>query len=291
MPEISFGSLLSTFRASLDLVSQELDLRLDGTDFYDYILLLSILQANASGARGEIRKHFSIRSIADGIGLPNETARRHVMRLADKGLVLVDDSGCHVARTSPIYSEYIDNLEAGAKTAHRLVARLEPLGLVGDTGQRLAGSDIWITHQRKIGHLAFEHMLRTLTSVQTLCRRLLTSILFVKVFTINTSDTDYDALVDVTPEACAALGDRGLLRPARVSELAEAIRVAGTTIGRHLQKGVTAGLYRHTPDGLLVDCTMLASRQGIAMMGQTRTSLVRLFNDLGQLARSDALVS
>ncbi|QHL90478.1 hypothetical protein GVO57_06055 [Sphingomonas changnyeongensis] len=291
MPEISFGSLLSTFRASLDLVSSELDLRLDGTDFYDYVLLLSILQANASGARGEIRKHFSIRSIADGIGLPNETARRHVMRLAEKGLVLVDETGCHVARTSPIYSEYIDNLEAGAKTTHALVSRLEPLGLVGDNGQRLASADIWITNQRRIGHLAFEHTLRTLTSVQMLCRRLLPTILFVKVFTINTSRVGHDALIDITPGACAALADRGLLRPARAIDLAGKIRVASTTIGRHLQRGVTAGLYRHTPDGLLVDCAMLASERGIDMMGKTRASLVRLFNDLTQLARAEALVS
>lgn len=287
MPEAHFGRLTLTLRISLEFVLQELAFRLDGSTFYDHVLLLSLFQGHG-GANGDARRaRQSIRSVADGVGLPYETSRRHLARMAARGLIDMTAEGCRIPESYSVHADYTDSLLASAAATRALVDRLGALAERGDSDIGGHAVELETADPPEIGRLAFDHTLRTIESLDRFHGRLLATMIFADIACWNlqtVSDGQIAGLADAG-EARRELAE--LLVPATLAGLCDRIGISEAQAARQARRGVDLGLYTRGDRGLTLDFQALASPSSLELMTRVRTSLVRLLNELRSLARAN----
>ncbi len=268
-------------RASLAFTFRALDLKLDGSRLFDHLLLLVILQRTE--ASSESPSSISIRSVADGLHLPHETARRHISKLLDAHILRRHANGVVVAPGADIWDDYRRALDQIVLDLDPLLASIDaaPLLLAGDAVERtfVAGAE----SRPRAAHTAFDYALRTIDMLVEHGDNAHDGLIFGAILLGN-----FDAMSDGDLLAADKAGgfnwQRAALKPVQIGSIAATLGLSRSSVRRRTHRWLAGGRYVAGDGGLVISEQELTSPSFTDLMTKSRASITRLQNDLRRLA-------
>jgi DNA-binding Lrp family transcriptional regulator len=272
---------------SLDFLVDVAGVGVADLDSADALLVMAINQANIlpltqdPGARrryGDLsapapdneRRPVSISAMALSLGLPFETARRHVHRLAAQGVCAIEDRGVIVPAaflSSPAYLASVMQAYARLRTFHddlRSLGLLRPLPAPAfpTEGEGL---------MRGAARLVSDYLLRVAAGVVRVAGDRMSALALLGAAAGGTEAPTLTGDGQVRP---------GVRRPVRPAELARRLRLPAETTRRQLLRLVEEGVVARTDLGFMVTEEMLASRPWRAVLKANAADVQRLFDGL-----------
>jgi hypothetical protein len=246
-------------RLSFAFLRDELTGGMAGLEPLDALLVLAINQANIApltrdpGARaryGQLdapapddeRRPVSINAIAGSLGLPFETARRRIKRLAEAGVCATSREGVVAPASFLASPAYLQSVLAGHDRLRGFFFELQAAGLVGPLPAPNYGLEGSVP-VRAAARLLSDYILRTSEGLMRESGNVISVL----------------ALVALLADALAA---DGAPAPQPATGLAAQLRLPGETVRRHVAQLVDAGLCAKTTAGLVMPPEAL-SRPGV----------------------------
>jgi DNA-binding Lrp family transcriptional regulator len=284
----SLGRAAAKFVADVEQISR------GGAHLLQPLVLTAILEANQAlinqdpalqleyGSQGapapdELRRPVSVNAIAESLGLPFESVRRHVRRMAAQGLCVTTPRGIYVPRaavTSPAYLAIQAARCARLKAFHGEAMRL---GAVPADGARVPPAETPPEPIRAADRALAEYVLRSGTGLMAMTGGLVDGIVFLEL-----ACAGLEALgpQDLAPPA-AVLATR--LTPIRALPLAQRLGLPRETTRRHVQALSARGFCRRTRKGLVAALPPAAQTRAAALLEENLVNVRRLFARLDQL--------
>ncbi len=272
-----------------------------GRDAVDGLLLSAISQANLAQITRDpglqrayatldqpppdaLRRPVSISAVANSLNIPFETARRRILALTDRGLLLTVDKGVILPQAplnSPLYRMAA---QANYELVRALYFRLRGIGLLTNlprpNGPIFAADDPPL---RLVIRMSSSYLLRLAEHTNRLIGDVVTTLIIMDLFQANTEhleDTEGgQSQDDWGPESFVPDEHR---RPVRIAALSSRLGIPQETVRRHLVQLVARGLCAKTPEGYLVPAEVLANRGFVRFMEDNRSHLQRLFGTLAE---------
>lgn len=238
-------------RLSFAFLLDEMANGVAGLEPLDALLVMAINQANiapltrnpAARARyGQLaapapdaeRRPVSVNAVAASLGLPFETVRRRIKRLAAVGVCATSPEGVIVPAGFLASPPYLQSVLLGHERLRRFYVELREAGLVGDLpAPAYADDDIPV---RAAARLLADYVLRS-------CEGLM-----------REAGNAVSALILVALLAATLADDEGTARSGRASvkAIAGRLRLPAETVRRHAVTFVEEGLCARTPAGLAI---------------------------------------
>lgn len=273
---------------SLGYVLDSIEISRDGGDIVDRLLVAAILDANLAPLRQDaalqatyarldapppeaLSRAVSVNAVAQSLGLPFETVRRRLARLARLGVCTMTPRGVVVplamlatprfeaiglARYRRLERFYRDLLAAGA-----LPDLPEPAEGLAETGS--GGPPVRIANR-----ILAEYLMRSIESIMRRIGDPLTGLLLLHVIGANTEHLAHQT--------------DGAWRPVRVNRLAERLNVPAETARRHVLLLERAGYCRRTPEGVVGRAEGLAQPEMSGLLDENRVNVRRMFTHLAR---------
>lgn len=291
----------AALRISIGFILDQVTAGRLGMDFLDGLIVLAVTQANVEPVMREgalqrryaiydrpppeaLRRPVSIHAIAQSLGLPYETARRRVRRLARLGVCKITEKGVHVPGVvvrSPIHKRV---LLAAYDRIGRLYCRLRAIGILQDLPAPAEPDPDWrrAPPLRAVARLSSEYLLRFVDMVRRQTGDLISGLVWVEILRSNTEhlpDVGTDA-EDVRP---AGFVEDDRRAPVRIATVARRLGMPQETVRRHVGSLVARGACSWTQKGLIVTPETLASPELSRLMAENLAHLSRFFAALSQL--------
>lgn len=229
---------------------------LDG-DIAQSIVLMGILTANAPHpdrafivnevAASSERAPISVYRLAQNLGLPYETTRRHVLRLEERGFCQRDDSGAYIPKSAlegPQLSGLVSQFALKASELHQTFQ---------NAGARLSSTPRLddMAHERRVAGLAAAYYLKGVRIATTAIG--VGPIHAMVHFTIMRTNLAHleDAPSDMLGEPERVIPD-DVRRPVSVYAVARDLGLPYETTRRHVGVMVNLGLVSRNADGGLI---------------------------------------
>lgn len=209
----------------------------------------------------DLRRPVSIRSLADSLGLPAETVRRRVHRMAAEGVCVVSSRGVVVPQRVLASDQYTrPALETCARLG-RLYGELRALGTLGPPSGPAEERPPGPFPHRRVMRIWGDHLLRSLDSVTRNLGDLVTVMLLLSILRAN---TDGDS-------------SRSGPRPVSVGALARRQGLPEETVRRYVARMVAEGRCLRTPRGLVLPPDVLDQPEWKAFTSAHQANLRRFF--------------
>ena len=267
-------------------------------DFTDALILAALVQSNSAPLAGDmalqqrygafeapppasIRRPISMSALAASLGLPFETVRRRLKRLAEAGVCEICPDGIRYADAMLTSSEHRLTLEAIYAQTRNFYLRLGRTGYLDllAPSKKLAGPG-GSPPLRVVYRAANDYFLRMMEHLLPRFSNLSQAFIVLAVVRVNTAAFP-DTLLggeSLNPEAFVADSYR---RPARTSEISALLGLPGETVRRNLVALVEDGRCQKIPRGYIVPATVLARPNVMIAWDANLRDLARLFGELG----------
>ncbi|RAK58512.1 hypothetical protein DJ021_01205 [Phenylobacterium hankyongense] len=288
-------------RLSLGFVLDTVEISRAGGDLLAPLLMTAILDANLApvdqdrdlaatyagldtAAPDELRRPVSVNAVAQSLGLPFETVRRRVRKLARDGICVLTPRGVHVPRsvvTSPPYNAI---QQARHQRLARFHADLRAVGALPPPGPRPAGS-AEPPPVRAVNRAIAEYMLRTADGLLALAGDVVSGAVLLEMARCN---TDGLTAADPWAQGWTALAAR---RPVRASTLAARLQLPAETTRRHVALLEAQGFCVRTPKGLACQAPSAKLAAAARIVRDNLVNVQRMFarvETLGVLADWEA---
>jgi DNA-binding Lrp family transcriptional regulator len=285
---------------SLSFLLDTIALSRAGRDIVDAALLAAIVQANVAPinqeptlqlayatldavAPDELRRPVSINAIAEMLGMPFETVRRRVGRLARSGACVITRRGVLVPEAALATPEYKALVLARYQRLQRfyfdLVAAGALLPLPPSTEARQPGgwSSMGEPPVRAVDRLLGDYVMRLIEGIMRRMGSPLTGLVFMEMGRAN---TEHLALSE--PEAAIPVADSDR-RPVPIARLAERLNIPTETLRRRVAFLEREGFCRRTRDGFAVLSAGLARLDQESLISENAANIQGLFARLDRL--------
>lgn len=273
----------SLARLSLAFLLDEVVSGMAGLDPLEALLILAINQANivpltrdpdARARYGQLdapapddeRRPVSINAIAGSLGLPFETARRRIRRLAGAGACAVSRDGVVVPGAFLASPPYLQSVLAAHDRLRRFYLELKTSGLVDrlpPPAYSLEGS----VPVRAAARLLADYILRTSEGLMREAGNVISLMVFV-------------ALLETALRRRA--GDPEAQRPQSLSALAATLRLAPETVRRHVTQLLALRRCVRTPAGVTLPPDILDSPGVTQLFADNAVNVQRLLAGLAE---------
>ncbi|WP_374470927.1 hypothetical protein [Phenylobacterium sp.] len=272
---------------SLDFLVDVASLGIADLDSADALLVMAINQANilpltqdpaarrrygdlAAPAPDDERRPVSISAIALSLGLPFETARRHIHRLSAAGVCAIEERGVIVPAaflSSPAYLGSVMQMYGRLRSFHD---ELQAYGLLRPLPERAfpaEGEGL----MRGAARLVSDYLLRVSAGVVRIAGDRMSALALLGAAAGGTDAPTLAGDGQVRP---------GVRRPVRPAELSRRLRLPAETTRRQLLRLTEEGVVARTELGFMVTEEMLASRPWRAVLKANAADVQRLFDGL-----------
>ncbi|HEY8617176.1 hypothetical protein [Phenylobacterium sp.] len=272
---------------SLDFLVDVAAVGIADLDSADALLVMAINQANilpltrdpaarrrygdlASPAPDTERRPVSISAIADSLGLPFETARRHIHRLRARGACELEAGGVIVPAaflSSPAYLASVMQVYGRLRSFHHELQALGVLRPLPEPAFPLEGEGL----MRGAARLVSDYLLRVAAGVVRIAGDRVAALALLGAAAGGTERPGLTAEGLLRP---------GVRRPVRPAELSRRLRLPPETTRRQLLRLTREGVVARTPSGFMVTEEMLAGRAWRAVLRANAGDVQRLFDGL-----------
>lgn len=276
-------------RLSLGYVLDSIEISRDGGDIVDRLLIAAILDANLAPIRQDaalqaayarldapppeaLSRPVSVNAVAQSLGLPFETVRRRLARLARQGVCTMTPRGALV----PLALLATPRFEAIGLARYQRLERfyrdLMAAGALPDLPEATEALPAGGPPVRIANRILAEYLMRSIESIMRRIGDPLTGLLLLHVIGAN---TEHLATQEVGSEG-------GVLRPVRINRLAERLNVPAETARRHALLLVRAGYCSRTPEGIIGRAERLARPEMSGLLDENQVSIRRMFTHLAR---------
>jgi DNA-binding Lrp family transcriptional regulator len=285
---------------SLGFLLDTIGLSRGGRDIVDAALLAATVQANVAPinqeptlqlayaaldavAPDELRRPVSINAIAEMLGLPFETVRRRVARLARRGACVITPRGVLVPEAALATPEYEALVLARYQRLQRFyfdltaAGALLPLPRSTEAPQPGAWSSVGGPPVRAADRLLGDYVMRLIESIMRRMGNPLTGLVFLDMVRANT-----EHLTLSEPEATIPVADSER-RPVPIARLAQRLDIPTETVRRRAMFLEREGFCRRTRDGFAVLSTGLTRFGLVSLISENAANLQGLFARLDRL--------
>jgi DNA-binding Lrp family transcriptional regulator len=202
---------------------------------------------NAPAPDGE-RRPVSINAVAASLGLPFETVRRRIRRLAAEQVCTVSSEGVVVPASFLASPSYLQSVMLGHERLRRFYEELRAAGLVDPLPLPAFGTDS--VPVRAAARLLADYVLRTSEGLMREASNVISVLVLVALLAAALAD---EGRADDTPRAMS------------VRAIALQLRLSPETARRHVTELIEDGLCVRTSSGLLLNEETLA-RPGLRLL-------------------------
>ena len=216
------------------------------------------------------RRPVSVRAVAASMRLPYETARRHVLRLAARGVCAISDEGAVVTEAFMRSEAYLEAARVGHERLFALHLDLRARGLL----EPLPESNFPDEREPPIRgavRLMSDYLLRTAEGVGARTGDLLSTLVLLPVLSA--------AAGAVEPDDAAGL---------RIAAIARRLHLPAETVRRHASGLVDAGLCAFGAAGLILADPSLTEPTWRNLLRDNAIAVQRLFAGLAERGVIDA---
>lgn len=267
-----------------------------GRDIVDGLLLAAISQANIAPLMrnretqiayatidqpppDEMRRPISISGVANGLGIPFETARRRIMALAQTEAVVITPKGV-VIPTAPLTSPfYVAGVHAYYSLVRALYLRLRSIGAL-DAPPTPAQPTFQPDNPpvRLVSRLATDYALRIAQPILAQAGDPVTGLILMDLVNANTEHLNAADDLLVMDGAMPADNRR---RPIRTAHLAERLKIPHETVRRHLKRLVEQDSCERFDNGYVVTNRILTREPIVRFASDNMSHAHRLYAGLG----------
>jgi len=270
--EISTGFLLDQVKVGRRLF-----------DFVDALIIVGVTQANVellmrdpdlqrayatydAPPPDSLRRPISINALAQSLGLPFETVRRRITRLALLGIVKTSADGVWTPTRQVMGNMHRRVAEAGYGRMQALYSQVRSLPELQD----LPGAEPWVGPPplRAAARLAADYLLRVADLLTTELGDPLDAVIWLEVLRSNTAEA-------------------GPRRPVRAAVVAKQLALPPETVRRRIAHLCAKGACEHAANGLLISEEVLARPEFVRIAARNLADLRRMFAGLAQLGALD----
>lgn len=222
----------------------------------------------------ELRRPVSIRSLADSLGLPAETVRRRVHRMAAEGVCVLSPRGVVVPQRVLASEHYTGPALETCARLGQLYGELRALGALGPPRHPAEAPSPGAFPHRRVMRIWGDHLLRSLDSVTRNLGDLVTVMLLLSILRANTEG-----------------GPGTSPRPVSVAALARRQGLPEETVRRYILRLTAEGRCLRTTRGLVLPPDVLDRPEWGAFTSAHLANLRRFFAALdaqGLLAEWEA---
>lgn len=276
-----------------------------GLDFTDALILTVLVQSKSAALAGDValqhayasfeapppsslRRPISVNGMAASLGLPFETVRRRVRRLAERGICEILPDGVRLSDAHLRSVAHRRALERSYGLTRELYERLKRADCLPPTA-RQAPAHLALAAEppplRLVARTVAAYLLRTMERVLPNFESPAHGFVVMAIVRTNTRGIpdEMRGLDAMTPDA--HIPDQ-LRRPARVSEVADLLGLPYETVRRHIAVLVADGRCRKAPGGIVVPIETLMRDNVLNAFGGNLANLNRM---MGALAETGVL--
>ena len=223
----------------------------------------------------DLRRPITINAIAGSLGLPFETVRRTVHRLAERNLVEITPRGVVQSEAAVLDESYVRLAGARYDRTRRLYADLQALGVAlpgPDDPEPLAGPPV-----RIVNRLIGEYTLRMVERLMRWTGEPLRGLMLLEIARASADHLDLQAFSGPEPISDAQR------RAVRISEVARRLKLPNETVRRHLQALEADGLLKRRPQGYFISAAKLGGDDAREATVGALQDFRRFAEKLGQL--------
>lgn len=274
-------------RVSAGLILDQVRLGRGPLDFVDALILVAVTQANVdpllrdpelnrryatydSAPPDDLRRPISVNALSQSLGIPFETVRRRVARLATIGLYRVTSHGVIVPRWVLRISSHKAAAEAGYDRVRTLYWRLVRLG----ARPELPPATPWEGPPplRAVARSSADYLLRLVATTTAELGDVVNAAVWLEV--LRSSHEHMPEAVGISME------DR---RPVRITTLAKRVGIPHETARRRAAELVARGACELTREGVVLAPKVLDRPEFVRIVSANHTDLNRMFATLDQL--------
>jgi DNA-binding transcriptional ArsR family regulator len=262
----------------LDLV----DIARGGRHVLDTLLISVIVQANHAAPTDETLRPISVNALAASGGLPFETVRRRVRKLAEEGLCRFVDGGVIVPAAVLSRPGYFEKGERAYERLRAFYYEVSDLGLVSDLpppSDELAADDYPLATAMR---LLTDYVLRETAGLLASMGGMIDGLIAWEVFGANTAHFGHHLRGGEGYDARDMVADERR-RPVTVTTVAAELGMPQETVRRHVARLVEAGTCRRVAGGLIVPAEVFAREHVRSAVFGNAANLQRLCVQLSAL--------
>jgi hypothetical protein len=282
-------------RLSVAFLLDFVDIGRGDRDLLDSLLLIAIVQANIDVVTREpdlqrsfaaydaappddMRRPVSISAVAGSLGMPYETVRRRITRIARLGYCVIGPTGVLVPLAVLSSPEHMSGTFAVYARLQAFYYQLRDLGVLPDypaPGPPAQGDAM----VRAIMRLFGDYFLRTVRAVTESVGDVVGGLVLLGIYRANTEHLSNTGDPADGPDQIL---DDALRMPVSATQLAERLRLPKETVRRHVMRLLEEGRCVRADRGLIVPTVVLARASPLGVT-QHLSHLNRLFAGLAQL--------
>lgn len=270
----------------------------NGGSILDVLIIIVVVEANlaelaadpelqrrytdlASPPPDALRRPVNVSAIAASVGLPYETVRRRLVRLARLGACEIGRNGVVVPTARLSSPEYVRIAIAQYERTRRFYDELLEVGALPDPpgGRGEVGGEAQDSGEapvRLCNRLLSEYYLRTLNLLMRRVGDPVDALVLLGVARANMTDlsTEARASVEIPPDIAR--------KAARRRAVAAQLGLPAETVRRRLIELERRGFCRTVQGGVIVELAPLRRREALTLLEENRTNLERFISRLGQ---------
>jgi len=268
-------------------------------DFTDALILAALVQSNSAQITGDhslqqrygdfaspppasIRRPISMSGLAASLGLPFETVRRRIKRLAAAGVCEITPEGARYAETvlrSPELESAMGAIYAAARSFYFRLRRAGCLDFfASQPGPVWSGK---APPLRIVYRASNDYFLRMMEHLLPRVANLSQAFILLTVMRINTAGFP-DTMHGGEGAEAEAFPPDAYRKPARAGEVAAALGLPNETVRRNLLALVEEGRCERTAAGYIVPAAVLARANVLVAWDANLRDLTRMFSDLNE---------
>lgn len=244
----------------LDLVARQI--RRHNGDFTRAVVYMAAIQASRSPAIGatpaQPSRSFSVRAIAQSMGLPYETTRRKIAELESAGLARrAEGRGYIVSPATFEGPSYRADCEATWRALHTVIGNLHALGF--DFSQFAGGSALTAVRDLTLADrvdavavLVNDFLLRVLEGGVEPHGSMIDAVIFCTMLLVNAELLTNDPQLAWAYAGAETPPPDSLRRPATITGLAQSLGLTHETVRRRVQVHRDAGWVKRVTSGYLI---------------------------------------
>ncbi|WP_374471740.1 hypothetical protein [Phenylobacterium sp.] len=277
----------AVLRASADVLLDQVRLGRGPLDLVDALIMLAVTQANVEPVLRDpglnrryatydspppeaIRRPISINAVAQSLGIPFETARRRVARLALVGVYRTTPAGVIVPGWVVRATSHRAAAEAGYARAVALFSRLASLGFPFEP----SSAPPWegAPPLRAVARASAEYLLRLVGVLSAELGDVVTSTVWLELLRSTHEHLPLEAGLSAERQ-----------QPASAAQLARRLGLPAETVRRRVGALAELGLCDLSPKGATLPVASFGRRDVVRILRNNQRDLARMFTTLGQL--------
>lgn len=279
-------------RLLVEFVLDIADLARDENSLLDNLIVTLVVEANVAPVNGdpalqrryggldspppdELRRPVSVSAVASSLGMPFETVRRRIARLAEAGACQIGPKGVLVPAAQLSSPDYARRAVARYERTRRLYHDLKAVGAFATAEARRPRPEPVIPADdapvRLCNRLLSEYYLRL---IELMMRRLGDPVAAIVVLGLARANL---ASLSREARAAQAILPETARKPVRRSTLAKQLGLPGETVRRRLMELEELGYCHSVRGGVMISIENVLSPQSMGRMQENQGNLVRFF--------------